>query len=136
MQFAGTSYLAIFVAAIVAFVIGALYYGILRKPWMKAAKIDPDGVKGPSPSLLITIFVVELVMAFVTAGVIGHLGHGQVTLYNGVITALFIWAGFILTTITINHRSQGIGWDLTIIDSLHWLLVMLGIGATIGLIGV
>lgn len=136
MQFAGMNYLAILAAAIVAFVIGAIYYGTLSKPWMKAARIDPNGPKPAMAPLMITTFVLELILAFVTAGVIGHLGDGQVTLVNGVISGLFIWAGIILTTMTINNRYQGFGWDLTLIDGLHWLLVMIGIGATIGLFGV
>lgn len=136
MEFAGTNYLAILVATLVAFFIGAIYYNALSKPWMKAAKINPDDQKSSLAPLLVTSFVLELVMAFVTAGVIGHLGDGQVTLFNGVISALFIWVGFIFPTMTINHRYQGAGWDLTVIDGTHWLLVMLGIGATIGLFGV
>lgn len=136
MEFAGTNYLAILAAAVVAFVIGGIYYNVLSKPWMKAAKVTPDGSMSKLVPLLVTSFVLELVMAFVTAGVIGHLGDGQVTLVNGVISAFFIWVGFIFPTMTINHRYQGAGWDLTFIDGMHWLLVMLGIGATIGLFGV
>lgn len=133
MQFADMNYLAILVAAIVAFVIGAIFYSALSKPWMKAAKIDPAGPKPVLAGLLATSFILELVLAFVTAGIIGHLG--QVTVVNGVISALFIWAGIIITTMTINNRYQGFGWDLVVIDGLHWLLVMVGIGATIGLFG-
>jgi len=136
MQFAGMNYLAILVAAIVAFIIGAIYYSALSKPWMKAAKIDPSGSKPPMLWLLVNSFVMELILAFVTAGMIGHLGSGEVTLANGIISGLFIWAGFIFTTLSINQRYQGFGWDLTLIDGGHWLLVMIGIGATIGLFGV
>lgn len=135
MQFAGMNYLAILVAAIVAFIIGAIYYSALSKQWMKAAKIDPSGPKPAMAGLLINSFVMELILAFVTAGVIGHLGSGQVTLQNGVISGLFIWGGFIFTTMSINQRYQGYGWDLTLIDGVHWLLVMVAIGATIGLFG-
>lgn len=136
MQFAGMNYLAVLVAAIVAFIIGAIYYGALGKRWMKAARLDPAGPKPAMAGLLINSFIMELILAFVTAGVIGHLGFDQVTLLNGVISGLFIWAGFIFTTLSINQRYQGFGWDLTLIDGLHWLLVMIGIGATIGLFGV
>jgi hypothetical protein len=129
MNFAGMNYLAILVAAIVAFVIGAVYYGSLSKPWMKAARLDPDGPKPAMAPLMITTFILELGLAFVTAGMIGHLGAGQVTPINGLISGLFIWAGIIFTTMTINNRYQGFGWDLTLIDGLHWLLVMVGIGA-------
>lgn len=136
MSFAGMNYLAILVAAIVAFVIGAIYYGSLSKPWMKAARLDPEGPKPAMAPLMITTFILELILAFVTAGVIGHLGFDQVTPMNGVISGLFIWAGFIFTTMSINQRYQGFGWDLTLIDGVHWLLVMIGIGLTIGLFGV
>ncbi|WP_339763696.1 DUF1761 domain-containing protein [uncultured Hoeflea sp.] len=136
MQFAGMNYLAILVAAIVAFIIGAIYYGALGKRWMKAAGIDPSGPKPAMAGLLINSFIMELILAFVTAGVIGHLGFDQVNLLNGVISGLVIWAGFIFTTLSINQRYQGFGWDLTLIDGLHWLLVMIGIGATIGWFGV
>ena len=54
MNFAGMNYLAILVAAIVAFVIGAIYYGSLSKPWMKAARLDPDGPKPAMAPLMIT----------------------------------------------------------------------------------
>lgn len=130
------NYLAILVAAIVAFAIGAVYYSALGKQWMKAARIDPSGPKPAMAGLLINSFVMELILAFVTAGVIGHLGAGQVTPINGLISGLFIWAGIIFTTMTINNRYQGFGWDLTLIDGLHWLLVMVGIGLTIGWFGV
>lgn len=136
MNFAGMNYLAILVAAIVAFAIGAVYYSTLSKQWMKAARIDPSSSKPAMVGLLVNSFVMELILAFVTAGVIGHLGFDQVTPMNGVISGLFIWAGFIFTTLSINQRFQGYGWDLTLIDGLHWLLVMIGIGLTIGLFGV
>jgi hypothetical protein len=136
MQFAGMNYLAILVAAIVAFIIGAIYYGALGKRWMKAARIDSSGPKPAMAGLLINSFIMELILAFVTAGVIGHLGFEQVTPLNGIISGLFIWAGFIFTTLSINQRYQGFGWDLTLIDGLHWLLVMTGIGATIGWFGI
>ena len=45
MDFAGINYLAVVVAAVAAFVFGAVYYGSLGKPWMKAARIDPGEAK-------------------------------------------------------------------------------------------
>lgn len=85
MDFAGLNYLAILVAAIAAFMFGAIYYGALGKPWMKAARIKPEDAR-MEPSLFITSFLAELIMAWVLAGVIGHLGAGQVTFWNGVVS--------------------------------------------------
>lgn len=135
MQFAGISYIAVLVAAIAAFVFGAVYYGVLGKPWMKAARIDPAGAK-MSPALFITSFVCELVMAWVLAGVVGHLGAGEVTLWNGIVSGAFVWLGFMATTVAVNQRYQGFGWDLTVIDAGHWLGVAVVMGAIIGWWGV
>lgn len=135
MVFAGMNYLAVLIAAIAAFVIGAIYYGVLGKPWMKSARIDPAAAQ-MSPVLFAISFVSELVMATMVAGVVGHLGPGEVTLVNGVVSAFFLWLGFVATTLIVNHRYQGFGWDLSLIDGGHWLLVLLAMGAIIGAMGV
>ena len=135
MQFAGISYLVILVAAVAAFIFGAVYYGTLGKPWMKAARIKPEDAT-MSPVLFITSFVCELIMAWVMAGLIGHLGPDQVTLWNGVASAFFVWLGFMATTVVVNQRYQGFGWDLSLIDGGHWLGVALIMGAVIGWWGV
>ena len=81
-------------------------------------------------------FVAELVMAWVLAGLIGHLGSGQVTLRNGVISGFFVWLGFLATATAVNQRYEGFGWKLTLIDAGHWLGVALIMGAVIGAFGV
>lgn len=134
MEFGGVSYLAVLIAAIGAFIFGSIYYGSLGKPWMKAAKIDPAEAT-MSASLFVTSFICELIMAWVLAGVIGHLS-GEFTLWNGVVSGFFVWLGFMATTVTVNQRYQGFGWDLTLIDAGHWLGVALIMGAIIGWWGV
>lgn len=135
MAFGGANYLAILVAAVAAYLAGAIYYGWLGKIWMKAARINPEDAKMSLP-LMITGFVCELIMAWVMAGVIGHLGQGQVTIRHGLISGALLWLGFIATTQTVNHRYQGFGWNLTLIDSLHWLIVALLMGGIIGAFGI
>jgi len=80
--------------------------------------------------------VAQLVMAYVLAGLIGHLGPGQVTVWNGMVSGFFIWLGFVLTTLVVNHSFQGQAGMLTVVDGGHWLGVLLIQGAVIGLIGV
>lgn len=135
MDFAGINYLSVLLAAIAAFMFGAGYYGILSKAWVKAGRIDAVQAK-PGASILGTTFVAELVMAWVLAGVIGHLGTGQVTLENGIVSGFFVWLGFMVTVMAVNHRYQTYGWDLTLIDGGHWLGVALIMGAVIGWLGV
>ncbi|MCT7377243.1 DUF1761 domain-containing protein [Chelativorans salis] len=135
MDFAGIQYLAILTAAVAAFAFGAAYYGLLGRFWISAARLKPEEMQ-MSPVPFITSFVAELIMAWVLAGVIGHLGTGQVTLWNGLVSGAFVWLGFMATIISVNHRYQGFGWDLTIIDAGHWLGVALIMGGIIGWFGV
>ena len=137
MVFAGINILAVLVAAFLAFAFGAVYYSLLSKPWMKAGRIDPSHQKNPMWRLLAISFVGEVVMAYVLAGTIAHLGAADVvTIKNGIVTALFVSFGFVLPTLIINQRYQGYGWTLTLIDGGHWLGVLLIIGITLGAFGV
>jgi hypothetical protein len=138
MQFAGMNPWAIVVAAIASFVFGAVWYGTLAKPWMAAVgKTEADIKNAGSPIPLYAMTLVALfVMAWVLAGMIGHLGPGQVTLRNGIISGAFAWVGFVATALVVNHGFQGAPRKLTLIDGGHWLGVLLIQGAVIGAMGV
>jgi hypothetical protein len=140
MAFAGISYLAILVASVVSYAFGAAWYMALGKQWMAALGKTEADVRGPdgkpSPLPFIIAFVAQLVMAYVLAGLIGHLGAGQVTPWNGLVSGFFVWLGFVLTSLVTNHAFQGAKRALTVIDGLHWLGVLLIQGLVIGLFGV
>jgi Protein of unknown function (DUF1761) len=139
MAFAGVNYLAIALAAAAAFVFGGVWYGILSKPWMAAVGKTEQDIKAsgtPMAVLFVVTFIAQLVMAWALAGIIGHLGVGQVTLRNGLITGALAWLGFVATTLVVNHGFQGAKPALTVIDGGHWLGVLLIQGAIIGWMGV
>ncbi|MBV9052623.1 MAG: DUF1761 domain-containing protein [Hyphomicrobiales bacterium] len=139
MVFAGLNYLAVLVAAIGAFAFGAVYYGVLGKSWMAALGKTQAELKGPdgkmSPLPFVLSFIAELVMAWALAGVLGHLGPGQVTLINGAVSAFFLWLGFVVTTIAVNNAYARRKLALTAIDSAHWLGVLVIEGVIIGAFG-
>jgi hypothetical protein len=140
MQFAGLNYFAIVVAAVVSFMFGWLWYGVLlSRQWLDAVGKSEDEIKGdggPSPLPFVIAFIAQLIMAWMLAGIIGHLGPGEVTLRNGVVSAAFVWFGFVITTLTVNNAFQGAKRALTLIDGGHWLGVLLLQGAVIGLMGI
>ena len=141
MAFAGISPIAILTAAIAGWLTGAVWYGVLGKPWLAAlGKTEEDIKKNQgTPAFYVPFmlaFVAAVVMAWVLAGMIGHLGPGQVTLRNGMISAAFAWAGFVATTILVNNAFGGRKFMLTLIDSGHWLAALLVMGAVIGFWGV
>jgi len=139
MVHAGINHLAVLIAAVGSWLVGAVWYSILGKAWGAALEgVGGNGASGSTPRsalLFITAFVADLVISYILAGAIGHLGPGQVTLKNGVISAAILWLGFVATTVTVNNAFAGRKPSLTAIDAGHWLLAMLCAGAIIGAMG-
>ncbi len=77
-------------------------------------------------------------MAWMFAGVLLHMAQGGLatSLRTGVISGFFLWLGFVITTMAVNHAFQGAKWSLTLIDGGHWLGVLLIQGAILGWWGV
>ena len=138
MTFVGVNYIAILVAAFAAFGFGAVWYMALSKPWMAATGVDPEKVRPAGGqtdrSPFIISFLGELFLAWVLAGLIGHMGAVNVS--NALISAFTVWAGFMLVPMLVNHRFQMLPLRLTLIDGGHWLGVVLIQGLIIGLFGV
>lgn len=136
MDFAGINYLAVLVAAALSFFVGWPWYMTFSKQWLKAVGKDPDTPPHPTPKPFVFLGIGLLVMAWVLAGLIGHLGQGQVTIMNGIISGIFAWIGFVATTMTTNYAFQGRPFTLSLIDGGHFLLVLIVQGAIIGWFGV
>jgi hypothetical protein len=132
MHFA-VNWLAIIVATIAGFAVGAAWYITLGKQWMAAIGKTRDQLDaGPVPYII--GILVEAVMAYFMAVVILAL-FGEVNVWNGLLAGAHMWVGFILPPMILNHRYQNMPWSLTVIDGGHLLLVLLAQGVVIGLFG-
>jgi hypothetical protein len=144
MSLGNINYWPILIAAIASFAFGAVWYIGLGKQWMAARDMsaaDMEKAKadmGPIPMPYIVAFVALLIMAWMLAGVLLHLARGgmPVTLRAGMISGFFLWLGFVMTTMAVNHAFQGAKRSLTLIDGGHWLGVLLIQGAILGWWGV
>jgi Protein of unknown function (DUF1761) len=130
------NYLAVVVAALAGFALGWGWYTVLGKAWMAAlGKSKEDCEKGQhSFTPLIIAAVSCFLMAWMLAGLMGHLS--DVTIKGGVVSAIFVWIGFVLTTVATNHAFEGMRPVVTAIDAGHWLAVLVLMGAIIGAFGV
>jgi hypothetical protein len=140
MRFAGVSYLAILTAAVAGWLLGAVWYTLLSKPWQQAAGITAGKIKQAqkTPAFYVPFVVAllaQIVMAWILAGLIAHLGPGQFTVRNGIISGAFVWLGFVITTMAVNNGFAGRDWRLLLIDGGHWLAVLLLMGAILGAFG-
>jgi hypothetical protein len=141
MTFSGVNYLAVMIAAVAAWLASAAWYMSLSRHYVAALGKTPEQMaedrKKPGAFLpFIYAFVANIIIAWMLGGVLAHLGAGQVTLRNGIISAAFLWFGFVLTTMVVNYSFGGRDRRLLLIDAGNWLLVLLVIGAIIGGIGV
>jgi len=137
MSFTGVNYIAVIIAALAGFGLGAVWYTVLAKPWMHAiGKTEAEcKQQGSAKVVPFAISIVALfIMALMLAGVMGHLG--DITIRGGVISGFFVWLGFVITTMGVNHAFSGAKPMLTLIDGGYWLAVLLIQGAVIGAFGV
>jgi hypothetical protein len=144
MTFAAVNYLAVFIAAIAGWLVGAAYYMALGTQWMLAQGKDSETCKAEmaakkgTPALwlpFVLAFIGCLVMAWALSGVLFHMG-GAVSMRRAVIAAALLWLGFIATTLTVNYAFSGRRPMLTVIDAGHWLAVLVVMGIVFGLMGV
>jgi Protein of unknown function (DUF1761) len=128
------NYVAVIVATLASWVAGAAWYGVLGKVWTRAVGWR-DGEARPAPMLPMAVSVVaELLMAVGLAGLISHL-VGAPTVRAGLFAAALSWLSFVLPSGVVNNAFQGRKVLLTLIDTAHWLIVLLIQGVVLGFFG-
>ena len=141
-QLANVNYLAALVAAVAAWILGAVWYGTFSKAWgaaqgktMEAIKQEQAAKVGQLSAVLpfLLVFIGNLIIAVVLYGIMTHVG--PFTIRAGLISGALCWFGFIATTVTVNYAFQGRKPMLTVIDTGYWLAVLLLTGAILGAFG-
>jgi hypothetical protein len=141
MGFLSVNWLSILMSAVAAWLFGGVYYTALSKPWMaaqgktmeqcQAEMAAKSGVAKAMPFIL--VFVGEIIIAWAMYGILVHMN--AFTLRGGVISAVLVWFGFVLTTMASNHAFTGKRPLLTVIDGGAWLGAFVIIGAIVGWMG-
>lgn len=136
MILGSVNWLAIIVATIASMALGFGWYMALGTQWMAALGKTREQIAGQGNQA--TPFIIaagmQLVMAYFLALLTPKV-LGATTLGNGVALGFWLWLGFVITSMIINHRYQGSKWSLTIIDGGYLLGVLLVQGIVIGLFG-
>ena len=131
MGYTSFSPLGVVLAALLAFVFGFLWHRAMERTSMTA-----EGYRGRpalKPGPLAIVFVAELVMAGMLAGLTAHIG--PVTVRDTLVTGILAWAGFVLTAIVVDHSYEARSRRLTYVNAGHWLGVFVIMSLTIGLFG-
>ena len=131
------NYLAVVLAAAASWVAGAAWYGALSKPWLAAVEKTKEDLSANSkapPWLPFAVsFVLEVVMAYAIARFCAAADVGSAL--GGLAVGALAWVGVALPVTATNYIYPGRKPMLTVIDSGHWLAVLLIQGAVIGALG-
>lgn len=121
------NYWAILVSAVLAQVIGALWYSkyLFADVWMKHVKIDFKKMK-PEVTPFIVAFVGALVMAYVLSYMVDY--AEALSVLDGLIVAAWIWLGFVFTPEVISSQFNKKPFELVLIDTGHYLAVLVMMG--------
>jgi len=122
------NYLHVFVAAVVVFVLGWLWYSplLFYKPWMRLRGLDPvaamAGAKMPTGKLLVELARC-LVLAYVIARFVALLG---ITSWMAAVHfGLLLWIGFPVILLTGSVLWDNVPWRVAAIHGGDWLVKML-----------
>ncbi|KIN78920.1 DUF1761 domain-containing protein [Sulfitobacter mediterraneus] len=111
-------FLAVIIAAAAGFAFGAVWYGVLSKPWMEAVglKLGADGKPEGSSK---TPFILAGIAMILVAGMMRHTFSlsGIDTMGKGLLSGLGVGLFFISPWIMINNGYAGRPFRLTLIDS-------------------
>jgi Protein of unknown function (DUF1761) len=126
------NYLAVFLAALVAFFMGYFWYSVLfAKAWQKEIGMNSKDKNVQPPNLgklLLGSFILELIMAFNLAAFIGPDATWILGLAAGVATGL----GWVALAFGVNYMFEGKSFKLWLINAGYNTVVFAVMGLIIG----
>ena len=115
LSFNDLNWLAILVAAVAFFALGALWYQpkVMGNKWMKAAGVDPSEAS-PNPWIFVGTLIAYLLMAMVLAVIAQGIGASSVG--DGLVLGLFTGVVFVGAQAWVNATYEGRSLDLVLVN--------------------
>lgn len=130
MSYFHVSYLAVLIATVIQWLLGALWYGyVFKTRWMALVGI-PEGEKPKNAWFgMATAFVANLILSFVLAHIISW-ANGR-SFPDGVWLGALCWLGFMAPPTFTQHISEKRPAKLFAINAAYWLLAMMVAGGVL-----
>ena len=127
----GVNYLAVVVAAVVALVIGFIWYSprVFGTRWMAYLGTAQAQLGNPGPTGMLVGVVASLLNAWVLALLALNLGGKSVT--DGVLLGVLAWLGFMATITAAQISFEKKSWGLWVLNNAHNLLVQVIMAAIV-----
>jgi hypothetical protein len=115
--------LAVVAAAILQWLIGWLWYGVIFHKTYKSLVGAPENQKPSNPGgVMALIFITNLILAFALAQIILLAGVSTITM--GMFVGVVCGLGFVVPPLLAQHVSEGKPFKLFGINSIYWLIAM------------
>jgi hypothetical protein len=115
--------LAVLAAAVLQFLVGWLWYGMIFSKSYRALAGVPSGEKqGNQAGVMALIFITNLIIAFALAQIvmISHVENMSKGMFVGVVCGL----GFLVPPLLAQHVSEGKPFKLFGINAIYWLIAV------------
>lgn len=131
LQYDGVQWLAVVVAAVAGFGLGALWYSplLFGGRWLELTGRSEEELGNPAPAMGVG-FLMTLVSALVLALLIGSLE--MTTLSGGALAGAVVGFGLVATAFATNYAFHRLSLRLWMIDGGYFALYMVLMGAVLG----
>lgn len=115
---------AVLVAALIQWVLGALWYSLFfAKPWMALVGHTPGERPKGAVVAMVSSFIGGLLLSFILAHVV--LWSGADTVHRGAFIGGICWLGFIAAPLFAQHLYEKRSFKLFAINTGYWLVALL-----------
>jgi len=134
IDLAQLNWLAIAAAAVVAFIIGGLWYGLIfGKTWINVHGYTDEQIKAMAKGQGLAfglIFLADVIGAIVLAIFIDMLD--TVSVVNGIVVGLLAWVGFVVVSEAKNNIAHRKSVKAFALDIGYSMVVLIAMGAILG----
>ena len=122
MHLVNVNFLAVLTAAVIQWILGWLWYGVLfKKDWTDLA-VKEGAININAGVVMAMIFVANLILSFAVAKIVdltGWTAFGQ-----GALVGVVCGLGFVVPPMFAQHISEGKPFKLFGINAVYWLVAM------------
>lgn len=122
MHFLQVNILAVITAAIVQWVFGYLWYGVLFSKDYKALIQKEGAAKSNAGGVMALVFIANLILSFALIKII--VLTGWTTWMRGSLVGAICGLGFVVPPLFAQHISEGKPFKLFGVNALYWLIAM------------